>query len=104
MDQVLEDNNKEKYLYHGYASEGKNQIIVSNYCFIISRLSKEGYVIPEDEILDKKKFESTNSAYIGYKSKQMFENLEYQPPTMREKFQISLWRIDEYGIVKTKSR
>ena len=33
-----------------------------------------------------------------------FKGIEYIPFAWRNMFQISIWRVDEYGVVKTKSR
>ena len=32
------------------------------------------------------------------------EGIEYQPPIMRCKYQISIWKFDQYGLVKIKDR
>lgn len=68
------------------------------------RLNVEGYLIPDNEKLSKQSTDYYNTDYIYYYSNQKFEDIEYKPPVMKEKFEISLWRIDEYGVSKTKSR
>lgn len=68
------------------------------------RLNVEGYLIPENEKLSKQSTDYYNTDYIYYYWNQKFEDIEYKPPVMKEKFEISLWRIDEYGVSKTKSR
>jgi hypothetical protein len=66
------------------------------------RLNPEGFTIPIEEkvIKDNKTYEDTE--YRTFTMKKDYKGFEYQPSIIREKMQISLWKIDNYGVVKTK--
>ena len=84
----------------------KQQTIASKFISVYyNRLNIDGYSVPENEKLSINETKNyVDSISTSYYWKQKFEELEYQPPIIRKKFQISLWRIDEYGVVKTRSR
>ena len=68
------------------------------------RFAYEGYEIPEAE---KPKYENVTYAesdYSSYTYGLKYNGLEYQPPIVREKLQISLWRADNYTWVKTRDK
>ena len=44
------------------------------------------------------------TTYANYSPKKEIEGVEYRPPIIREKFQISLWRVDDYTCVKTRDK
>ena len=60
-------------------------------------------MIPTEEKFITDNFAEINvdKRYIIYNKK--FRGFEYQPKIVREKYNISLWRVDEFGVVKTKS-
>lgn len=64
-------------------------------------LKIEGYEIPsEEEIKVGQEEKGLPSYYFDWFTS--CEGVNYQPPIQRNKFQISLWKIDEYGVAKTK--
>lgn len=44
------------------------------------------------------------SEYVSWNSKKKYKGFEYRPPIIREKLQISIWRADRFGVVKTKAK
>lgn len=87
MDIIISRETKNfKYNYHGFESE----------------LKPEGYEIPEDEKLQTENLYDAMSDKISWYPKLPFREIEYRPPLIREKLQLSLWKIDNYGVVKIK--
>jgi hypothetical protein len=73
-----------------------------NYHGFESKLKPEGYEIPENEKLKTENHTYAMTDYISWYPKQPFREIEYRPPMIREKLQLSLWKIDNYGVVKVK--
>lgn len=46
-------------------------------------------------------FHDSSTFKLEYKADKGFKELLYQPPMQRHKFQMSLWRVDEFGMAKT---
>ena len=61
-------------------------------------------MIPESEKLPKLNYSSVWKEELLSFSKRKFKGFEYIPQIARDKFQISIWKADEFGIVKTYSR
>ena len=64
----------------------------------------EGYQLPENEKQNQQEamFMNTNSnsAYFNWGINDIYA----QPPMLREMYQISLWKVDDFGIVRVKDR
>lgn len=63
------------------------------------------YQTPEDEKLNTNNFQ--NDTTVGLSSLydiSVFGDVKYEPPITKEKYQISIWKIDEFGMVKVKDR
>lgn len=87
VDKVYKTLGKDlKFVYHNYEEDFK----------------PEGYVIPDVEKMDtgNQSYQTTDTAYWYPKSP--FRTIEYQPKCIREKYQISLWKVDSFGVVKIK--
>lgn len=67
-------------------------------------MNEKDFSIPENEKLDTTEHTYAPSEYYSVNTKKKFQELEYKPAIIREKFQISLWRVDDFGLVKTKDR
>ena len=61
-------------------------------------------MIPDNEKLSRESVTYMPSEYISWAPKKKYKGFEYRPPIIREKLQISLWRVDRFGVVKTKSK
>jgi hypothetical protein len=44
------------------------------------------------------------SDYISWAPNKKYKGFDYRPPIIREKLQISIWKIDRFGVVKTKEK
>lgn len=64
----------------------------------------EGYTIPDTEKVLTESNSYAMTDYATYYARKNYKGIEYQPKIIREKLQISLWRMDAYGVVKTKDR
>lgn len=54
---------------------------------------------------EKPKYETvtySESDYLNFNQDCTFEGVSYQPDILRNKYQISLWRCDQFTCVKTK--
>lgn len=63
-----------------------------------------GYSVPDTEKINLENTTYIPSDYQNWSTKSPYEGIEYKPPIIREKFQISLWRVDNVSCVKTKDR
>lgn len=61
-------------------------------------------MIPEKERITANNFKVLATDSVQSLPKRMFKGIEYVPLAWRDLFQISIWRVDEYGVVKTISR
>ena len=63
----------------------------------------DNYTIPEEE---KPHFEfyDYRSREIGLYFDIQYQGFRYTAPFMVEKYQISLWKVDNYGVVRVKQR
>ena len=81
-----------KYLYQGFEQEF---------------LPKESnYEVPADEqpFMDPIESSYSQKYYSDYYTSGVYGDLVYKPKILREKYQISLWKIDMFGVVRVKDR
>ena len=75
-----------------------------NYHNCEEKFKPEGYEIPENEKISTENTTYALTDYISWYPKQPYKNIEYNPPLLREKFQLSIWKADIYGVYKIKDR
>ena len=63
----------------------------------------DGYTIPEEEQPDFEGDIRTQRDIRLYFDIQ-YQGFRYTAPFMVEKYQISLWKVDNYGVVRVKER
>ena len=89
MDRVIpEQQNNFKFNYHNHEESFK----------------PKDYEIPENEKLSTENTTYAMSDYVSWYPKQPYKTIEYNPPILREKFQLSIWKSDAYGVYKIKDR
>lgn len=68
------------------------------------RLAKPGYSVPDIEKPNQGNADYSHSEYYSWTYELKLGDVNYIPPILKEKLQISLWKVDSHGIVKTKDR
>ena len=84
---ILKNTDEQVNLYQGFENE----------------FLPDGYTIPEEEIPH---FEGDirNKRIIDWYFDIQYQGFRYSAPFMVEKYQISLWKVDNYGVVRVKER
>ena len=62
--------------------------------------------MPDSEKPHQNKIENyywSSDQYLYYEDYNL-PGLKYTPPAIREQYQISLWKVDQYGIVRIKDK
>ncbi|CAI2365026.1 unnamed protein product [Moneuplotes crassus] len=103
-----EHPNSSKFLYHGYTPTacGPNPAMNGYEAGKIGneRFARSGYSIPDNEKIVYETRQNGYYDYVSYNNELKYNEVSYEPPILREKYQISLWRCDQFTCVKTKDR
>ena len=81
---ILKNQRKHKYNYQNYEK-----------C-----LRPKGYQIPTDEKLYHENTKEQDINRVHWDKQWSFQNITYRPQILREKLQLSIWKVDTYGVSK----